>query len=135
MAGWPVPRQNHIGLKAIDFALCLPLTLDPIFPLPRWLLRLLLVSLRSVREVALENLASATRSRSSIGNAYGRGCELRIVVGSGAGAVAPRDLRISVSSPRHITRSVRISRITRSCTLHDKGYGAGRDMAAPQESG
>jgi hypothetical protein len=30
---------------------------------------------------------------------------------------------------------VRISRTTRSCTLHDKGYGADRVGAAAQEGG
>jgi hypothetical protein len=30
---------------------------------------------------------------------------------------------------------VRISRTTRSCTLHDKGYGAYRSGAAAQEGG
>ena len=49
-----------------------------------------------------------------------------LVVGSGTGGVAPKFLRGSVSSPRHITRSVRISRPTRSCTLRDNGYGADR---------
>jgi len=39
----------------------------------------------------------------------------------------PRD---PVSSPRHITRSVRISRTTRSCTLHGKGYVTYRGRAA-----
>src|SRR5208282_1496822 len=30
-AGWPVPRQNHVGLKPIDFALRLPtITADDI---------------------------------------------------------------------------------------------------------
>lgn len=45
-AGWLVPCQNHIGLVPIDFASRLPLTLDPMYPLPRWLLRLLLVTAR-----------------------------------------------------------------------------------------
>src|SRR5215472_12760897 len=60
-------------------------------------------------------------------------------VGSSTGAVARRFLRglyprfpsscpfrscrSPVSSARHIARSVRISRTTRSCTLHLKGYG------------
>lgn len=43
--------------------------------------------------------------------------------------------RAPVSSSRRITRSVRISRTTRSCTLHDKGYEAYRDGAAAQEGG
>jgi hypothetical protein len=38
-----------------------------------------------------------------------------------------------VSSPRHITRSVRISRTTRSCTLHGKGYVTYRGRAAALE--
>src|SRR5215831_17130958 len=61
------------------------------------------------------------------------------LVGSSTGAVARRFLlglyprfpsscpfrscRSPVSSARHIARSVRISRTTRSCTLHLKGYG------------
>ena len=57
------------------------------------------------------------------------------LVGSGTGAAAPKYLRSSVSGPRHVTRSVRISRTTRSCTLHDKGYGANRVGAAAQEGG
>jgi hypothetical protein len=60
------------------------------------------------------------------------------VVGSSTGAVARRLLlglyprfpsscpfrscRSSVSSARHIARSVRISRTTRTCTFHGKGY-------------
>jgi hypothetical protein len=58
-----------------------------------------------------------------------------LAVGSGTGAVAPRNLRSPGSSSRHITRSVRISRTTRSCTLHDKGYEAYRVGAAAQEGG
>jgi hypothetical protein len=46
------------------------------------------------------------------------------LVGSGNGAVAPQYLQSPVSSSRRITRSVGISRPKRSCTLHDKGYGA-----------
>jgi hypothetical protein len=42
-------------------------------------------------------------------------------------------LRGPVSSPRHITRSVRVSRTTRSCTLRDKGYEAYRIEAATQD--
>jgi hypothetical protein len=57
------------------------------------------------------------------------------LVGSGTGAVAPTYRRSAVSSSRHITRSGRISRTTRSCTLHDKGYGAYRVGAAAQERG
>jgi hypothetical protein len=57
------------------------------------------------------------------------------LVGSGTGAVAPKCCRSPVSSPRHITRSVRISRTTRSCTLHDKGYETYRVGAAAQEGG
>ena len=57
------------------------------------------------------------------------------LVGSGTGAVAHGDCRSSVSSSPHITRSVRISRTTRSCTLHNKGYGAYRVGAAVQEVG
>ena len=74
----PVPRQNHIGLKAIAFALSPPHA-RPHVPLLRWLLHLLLGSPGSVREVALENLASANSSRSSSGSACGDGCERRIV--------------------------------------------------------
>ena len=37
-----------------------------------------------------------------------------------------RSDRGSVSSARHIARSVRISRTTRTCTLHTKGYGTYR---------
>ena len=48
------------------------------------------------------------------------------MVGSGTGALVWIILRSTVSSSRHITRSVRISRTTRSCTLHDKGYGTYR---------
>jgi hypothetical protein len=55
------------------------------------------------------------------------------LVGSGTGAVAPQDRQSPVSSPRHITRSVRISRTTRSCTLHGKGYVTYRDRTAIQE--
>ena len=60
------------------------------------------------------------------------------VVGSGTGAVARQDLawlypgfppscpvnrvRGSVSSSRHLARSMKISFTTRSCTLHDKVY-------------
>jgi hypothetical protein len=33
-----------------------------------------------------------------------------------------RSVRNSVSSSRHIARSMRISRTTRSCTVHFKGY-------------
>src|SRR5215831_16803646 len=60
------------------------------------------------------------------------------LVGSSAGAAARRLVlglfprfpsscpfricRGSVSSARHIARSVRISRTTRSCTFHDKAY-------------
>ena len=40
-------------------------------------------------------------------------------VGSRTGAVPLRP----VSSPRHVKRSVRISRTTLSCRLHPKGYG------------
>ena len=36
----------------------------------------------------------------------------------------PRSLRNPVSSSRHLARSVRISRTTRSCTLHLKSYVA-----------
>src|SRR5712692_6148815 len=57
------------------------------------------------------------------------------LVGSGTGAVGRRCPRAPVSSSRHITRSVQISRTTRSCTLHDKGYEAYRDEAAAQEGG
>ena len=35
---------------------------------------------------------------------------------------APRACRSSVSSPLRLARSVRISRTTRSCTLHARGY-------------
>ena len=31
---------------------------------------------------------------------------------------------VSGFQPRHIARSVRISRTTRTCTFHNKGYGA-----------
>ncbi len=58
---------------------------------------------------------------------------LRYLVGSGTGAVVRITHRSPVSSSRHITRSGRISRTTRSCTLHDKGYGAYRDGAVAQE--
>lgn len=54
-------------------------------------------------------------------------------VGSGTGAVACGDYRSSVSSSRHITRSVRISRTTRSCILHGKGYVTYRGRAAARE--
>src|SRR5262249_54457365 len=70
------------------------------------------------------------------------------LVGSSAGAVARRFLlglyprfpsscpfrscRSSVSSARHIARSVRISRTTRSCTLHPKGYGTYPDEATAE---
>jgi len=57
------------------------------------------------------------------------------LVGSGTGAVALKCLRSPVSSPRHITRSVRISSTTRSCTLRDKGYGAYRVAAVAPEDG
>jgi|SRR6516225_2986098 hypothetical protein len=52
------------------------------------------------------------------------------LVGSGTGAVARRLLQGPGSSSRHITRSGRISRTTRSCTVHDKGDGAYRGGAA-----
>src|SRR5215470_15325081 len=55
------------------------------------------------------------------------------LVGSGTGAVAPQDRQSPVSNPRHITRSVRISRTTRSCMLHDKGYESARGTTAAQE--
>ncbi len=64
-----------------------------------------------------------------------RRVESVILVGSGTSAVAPKCLQSSVSSPRHITRSVRISRTTRSCTLHDKSYGAYRVAAVAPEDG
>src|SRR5215472_1714137 len=64
---------------------------------------------------------------------------MAVLVGSSTGATARRLLlglyprfpsscpvrscRGPVSSARHIARSVRISRTTRSCTLHLKGYG------------
>jgi hypothetical protein len=44
-----------------------------------------------------------------------------------------RDVRSSVSSPRHIARSVRFSRTTRSCTLRIKSYEAYRTGAAFDE--
>jgi hypothetical protein len=69
-------------------------------------------------------------------------------VGSSAGAAARRLLlglfprfpsscpfrirRGSVSSARHIARSVRISRTTRSCTVHDKVYGAYQTVATAE---
>src|SRR5215471_526733 len=43
-----------------------------------------------------------------------------------------------VSSPRHIARSERISRTTRSCTVHIKGYGVDRSghlRAMPEDLG
>jgi hypothetical protein len=68
------------------------------------------------------------------------------LVGSDAGAVARRIVlglypgfppscpvrmvRSSVSSVRHIARSGRIYRTTRSCTVRSKGYGAYQDGAA-----
>ena len=47
------------------------------------------------------------------------GSNVSIAVGSRTGAVPLRP----VSSPRHVKRSVRISRTTLSCRLHPKGYG------------
>ncbi len=47
-----------------------------------------------------------------------------VLVGSRAGAGGSEVLRDLVSSLRHITRSVRVSRTMRSCTLSDKGYEA-----------
>ncbi len=41
-----------------------------------------------------------------------------------------RDVRNSVSNPRHFARSMRISRTTRSCTLRVKGYGTYHTGAA-----
>src|SRR5205823_13955255 len=64
-----------------------------------------------------------------------RRVESVILVGAETGAVAPKCLQSSVPSPRHITRSVRISRTTRSCTLHDKSYGAYRVAAVAPEDG
>lgn len=37
---------------------------------------------------------------------------------------------VYVSSSRHLARNVRISRITRSCTVHDKGYETSQAGAA-----
>jgi hypothetical protein len=72
------------------------------------------------------------------------------LVGSGTGAVTRRRrpwlcpgfppscpgraLRDAVSSSRRIARSVRISRTTRSCTFHDKGYAAYRRGATDAPS-
>jgi hypothetical protein len=47
-------------------------------------------------------------------------------VGSRTGAIPLRP----VSSPRHVKRSVRISRTTLSCRLHPKGYGTYRTGSA-----
>ena len=43
--------------------------------------------------------------------------------------------RERVSSPRHIARSVRISRTTRSCTVHFKGYGTCQTGATAEIDG
>ena len=52
--------------------------------------------------------------RCSVGPAYPL-----LPVSVGSASLADREL---VSSPRHIARSERISRTTRSCTVHIKGY-------------
>ena len=70
-----------------------------------------------------------------IGDAVYRKSRYLAPVGSGTGAVGRRVPPSPVSSSRRITLSVRISRTTRSCTLHDKGYGADRAGAAAQERG
>ena len=43
--------------------------------------------------------------------------------------------REPVSSPRHIARSVRISRTTRSCTLHIQGYATYQTGATAEFDG
>ena len=72
-----------------------------------------------------------------------------LLVGSDAGAVVRRIIlglypgfppscpvrifRDPVSNVRHIARSVRIYRTTRSCTVRSKGYEAYQDGAAAEE--
>ena len=92
-------------------------------------------------ESGAENFATKRRTKPPETNDIGLVPRITVgktPVGSGTGAVARQDLawlypgfppscpvnrvRGSVSSSRHLARSMKISFTTRSCTLHDKVY-------------
>src|SRR3954453_386405 len=85
----------------------------------RWYLRYSL-SLRDVEELLEERCLEAV-----VGSSTGAVAR-RLILGLFPGfppSCPFRTCRDPVSSARHIARSVRISRTTRSCILHIKSYG------------